>query len=320
MDGGGRLLRSIEGAGTGALAEVRPRFAGPFAVWNGFSAAPAVTRRRQPRAPGTRRPGRPGLGLMLGAVLFGVTGAFGAVRGGAYQVFVDQNGSLPDLLAKTVGFSIQSVVITGLKELSPHEILTGADVTPKNSLAFLDPAALRDRLLSLPLVKDATVRKLFPSDLAVTVTERVPAGLWQNGGQISLIAADGVPIDDVKDDRFNGLPFVVGVGANTRLDEFNDLLEAAGDLKPKVRAGVLVGERRWTLKLDSGLEVQLPEIGAPEALGRLADLEREHKVLEKDIIWLDLRVPGRLTVRLSEDAAAQRAEAMAKKPKKANAT
>ena len=320
MDGGGRLLRSIKGTGSGALAEVRPRFAGPFAVWNGFSAAPVATRRRQARLPGDRRPGRPGWGIALAALLFAVTGAFGAVRGGAYQVFVDENGALPDVLAKVFGFSIQSVAITGLKELSPREILTGGDITPKKSLAFLDPANLRDRLMAMPLIKDATVRKLFPNDLAVTVVERVPAGLWQNGGQISLIAADGVPIDEVKDDRFNTLPFVVGVGANTRLDQFNALLDAAGDLKGKVRAGILVGERRWTLKLDSGLEVQLPEIGAPEALGRLADLERDHKVLEKDIIWLDLRVPGRLTVRLSEDAAAQRAEAMAKKPKKASPT
>lgn len=254
------------------------------------------------------------------AVLFGVTGALGAVRGGEYQTFIDQNGALQDVVAKAAGFSIETVSITGIKELSPQEILAGGDISPKKSLALLDPAALRDRLKALPLVKDATVRKLFPHDLAITIVERLPTALWQNQGQVSLIAADGVPIDEVKDSRFNGLPFVVGTAANTRLEEFRALMDAAGELRDRVRAGILVGERRWTLQMELGVQVELPEIGAAEALGRLAEIERQHKVIEKDVISLDLRVPGRITARLSEDAAAQRAELLAKKPKKANPT
>ena len=255
---------------------------------------------------------------MFVALLFGATGAFGSVRGGEYESFVDQNGTLPDVLAKTAGFSIDTVAISGIKELTPQEILDGGGINPKKSLALLDPNALRDRLRALPLVKDATVRKLFPNDLTVAIVERVPAALWQTDGQVSLIAADGVPIDDVKDARFNDLPFVVGATANTRLDEFRSLMSAAGDLQDRIRAGILVGERRWTLEMESGVQVELPETGAAEALGRLAEIERDHKVLEKDVISLDLRVPGRITARLSEDAAAQRADALAKKSKKAS--
>ena len=130
--------------------------------------------------------------------------------------------------------------------------------------------------------------------------ERDAAALWQKDGQLSLIAADGVPIDTVEDNRFNGLPFLVGDGANERLGEFEALLASAGTLKDKIRAGVLVGQRRWTLQMDSGGEVELPE-------------------LEKDVISIDLRIPGRITARLSEDSAAQRAESLAKRPKaKAN--
>ena len=319
MDGGGRLLRSLGGAGHGSLAEARPRFAGPFAVWAGFSAAPPAPRlRRQPRSTATHRTTRPGWGVVFVALLFGATGAFGSVRGGEYESFVDQNGTLPDVLAKTAGFSIDTVAISGIKELTPQEILDGGGINAKKSLALLDPNALRDRLRALPLVKDATVRKLFPNDLTVAIVERVPAALWQSDGQVSLIAADGVPIDDVKDARFNALPFVVGTAANTRLDEFRSLMSAAGDLQDRIRAGILVGERRWTLEMESGVQVELPETGAAEALGRLAEIERDHKVLEKDVISLDLRVPGRITARLSEDAAAQRADALAKKSKKAS--
>jgi len=43
-------------------------------------------------------------------------------------------------------------------------------------------------------------------------------------------------------------------------------------------------------------------------------LEREQKILERDIIAIDLRMTDRVVVRLTEEAAAARAEAMKKKP------
>ncbi|HEX4765734.1 MAG TPA: cell division protein FtsQ/DivIB [Lichenihabitans sp.] len=322
MDGGGRLLRSIGGAGSGFLAEAHPRFASPFAVLSGkIAPAPPSQSRQRPAAGLSETIGtpRPGWGIALGLLLFGAVGLFGAVRGGEYATFVAQNGSPGDVVAKALGFSIRTIAISGLKELTPREILAGGGISPKLSLALLDPAALRERLRAIPLVKDVTIAKLFPHDLSISVTEREPVALWQNEGQVSLIAGDGVPIDAVHDDRFNALPFVVGADANARLDEYQALLKAAGSLQDKIRAGVLVGDRRWTLRMDSGIEVDLPEIGAAEAMTRLADIETRYRILEKDVVSVDLRIPGRITTRLSEDAAAQRAAALAKKPKaKAN--
>ncbi len=86
------------------------------------------------------------------------------------------------------------------------------------------------------------------------------------------------------------------------------------DLGERVKAGTYVSGRRWTLKLD-GVDIRLPETGAAEALARLAKLERDSRILEKDIIAVDLRLPDRVVVRLTEEAAATRAESQKKKPK-----
>ncbi len=251
----------------------------------------------------------------------GATGLFGSIRGGEYQDFIVANGNPSDILAKALGFSIETVAISGIRELTPIEILTGGEISDRKSLALLDASGLRDRLKGMPLVKDATVRKLYPNDLSIKVEEREPVALWQNNGRVSLIAADGVPIDDVHDDRFNVLPFVVGPDANAHFGEFQALLEAAGDMRDRISAGMWVGDRRWTLKMTSGVQVELPEIEADVALRRLAGIEATSRILEKDVISIDLRIKGRITARLSEDAAAQRAAALAKKPKtKASAT
>ena len=92
------------------------------------------------------------------------------------------------------------------------------------------------------------------------------------------------------------------------------LLDAAGPLKERIRAGTLVAGRRWTLKMDNGMDVRLPELGATDALARLVKLENEQKILEKDVLAIDLRMADRVVVRLTEEAALARAEALKKKP------
>jgi len=69
---------------------------------------------------------------------------------------------------------------------------------------------MRGRLMSLPLVKNASVRKFFPNRLVIEITERQPFGLWQKDGVVKIIAADGAPIDELRDAKFANLPFVVG--------------------------------------------------------------------------------------------------------------
>ncbi len=321
MDGGGRLLGSLTEALSGLAATARPRFAGVpdgFAPGSGTFPAPLRRMTLSRRSTGSwlvPRSTRGGMGLMLTVVMFSATGLFGAVRGGQYADFVRQDGSPLDIAARVFGFPIRAITISGIKELDGREILAAAGIGPNSSLLFLDAAAVRDRLKAVPLVKDAVVTKLFPDRLTVAVDERNPRAIWQDNGHLSIVSGDGVVIDTVTDDRFNGLPFVVGAGANARVHEFRDLLDAAGDLRGRIVAGILVAERRWSLKMDNGLVVELPEDGAAAAVTRLAALDRGMKLLDKDLVSIDLRLPNRVTVRLSEDAAAARAAMLAKKPK-----
>jgi cell division protein FtsQ len=93
------------------------------------------------------------------------------------------------------------------------------------------------------------------------------------------------------------------------------LLEAAGDQRDRIRAGVLVAQRRWTLKTTNGVDILLPESEPAAALASFVQLQRDSHILDKDVLSLDLRQPGRVVARLTEDAAAARAESNAHKTK-----
>jgi cell division protein FtsQ len=314
MDGRGRFLRSV------TTLETRRAPAPAFAP----TVAPPPRGRRarrlglKPRAFVPRALdllAGPGTGAALAIAVLGGTGLYGAVRGGYYEAFIAAAGTPADLLAKTFGFAIDTITITGLAELDEAAILAAAQVSPRNSLPLLDAAKVRERLIAIPLVKEAGVAKLYPDRLLITIEERRPYALWQQDGEVHVVAADGTRLDAMRGPRFAHLPHVVGVGANERASDYVALVAAAGDLADRIRAGILVSRRRWILKTTNGLDIHLPEIEPAAAVAALMDLQRTSGILDKDVISLDLRQPGRIVARLSEEAFAGRAQNAARKAK-----
>ncbi|HTD00428.1 MAG TPA: cell division protein FtsQ/DivIB, partial [Bradyrhizobium sp.] len=83
------------------------------------------------------------------------------------------------------------------------------------------------------------------------------------------------------------------------------------------KAAILIGERRWNLRLNDGLDIRLPETDVGNALLALSNLDKDEHLFSKDIAAIDMRLPDRLIVQLSEDAAKAREDALKKKdPKK----
>lgn len=337
MDGGRRVLRSLKEsvAAPFTFAHARPAAAERAVLGASFTAAPLASAypnsatarkfREKPRRTGfvaraASLAARPGAGFVLASLFFGAVGLTGLVHNGDYDELVSRYGTPRDIFARASGFSIGAVTITGQSELREADVLGASGVRSVDSLLFLDVGAVRERLLQIPLVESVRVLKLYPNRLVIALEERRPFALWQRDGRISVVAVDGTPIDDMRDDHFLGLPFVVGEGAEKRLDEYVRLLASAGDLKPRIKAGIFVGGRRWNLNMTNGVAVKLPEQDPEGALAVLQRLQREAGILDKDILSVDLRVPDRVAVRLTEEAAASRAAALSRKSHKGGQT
>ncbi len=257
------------------------------------------------------------LEIALTVMVLAAAAGYGAFRGGQFDAFVARHGGVADVAARALGFGIDVVTVSGAAHMSEENVLSIAGISSRSSLPFFDVAAARSRLEADPLVAGASVRKLYPNRIVIDIVERTPYALWQKDGEIKAIAADGAPIDDVRDGRFAGLPFVVGEGANERATEFAGLLDSLEELRTRVEAGVLIGGRRWNLRLKNGVDVKLPETDAKGAVVRLLALERADRILERDVLALDLRAPDRVFVRLTQESAAAWADAHAPKKKDA---
>jgi cell division protein FtsQ len=333
MDGGGCLdqpltrSRPVTTEEFGALAPAShpPRGADDFARSVGTARAfadrfawPKVYRRRitRWRSRIMRLPPPPGLGIAASLLLLGATLGYGAVAGDHLPVVIDWVKDVRDAAANATGFRIAAISLTGPKEVSREEVLTVAGVTGHASLLFLDADAARTRLLANPWIADAAVLKLYPDRLQITITERQAFALWQKDGRVGVIAADGTVLEPFVENRYVRLPLVVGRGAERRAKDFLAILDRYPDIRSQLRASIMVADRRWNLRLKNGIDVRLPETNVEQALDRLVALDREKKILSRDILAIDLRLSDRVTVRLSDAAAAAREEALKDKKKK----
>jgi cell division protein FtsQ len=322
MDGGGRLDQPLMRSGPTAAEDVGARFDEPH-----HPRADNDPRRGQALAEYRRLIGRwrlrirrvlPPTGLGIAASMFLLTAAlgYGAIAGGHVANVLDWLKDVREGAANAVGFRIAAVSLSGSREVSREEILTTAGVSGRASLLFLDAAAARTRLLANPWIADAAVLKLYPDRLQITVTERQAFALWQKDGRVSVIAADGTVLEPFVEDRYLALPLAVGRGAERGIKDFLAIIDRYPDIRSLVRASVLVAERRWNLRLNNGVDVRLPEDNVAQALDRLVVLDREKKLLSRDIVAVDLRLPDRVSVRLSDAAAEARDEALKDKKKK----
>ena len=170
------------------------------------------------------------------------------------------------------------------------------------AMPLVDVAGIREKLLRYGWVKDARVSRRLPDTLVIDIVERKPAALWQDAEKLSLIDSEGVVLDKVKVSDMPDLPLLVGPGANAHSGGLNALLAAVPSLKPQLESAKWIGGRRWDLVFQSGETVVLPEGDgdAQKALAKFAKLDKSAGLLGRGIKRFDLRIPGKMIVRLPQ--------------------
>lgn len=246
--------------------------------------------------------------LLLGGVIMS-----GLVNGG----YLDYEGSpwmqLPGKAAGVVGMAAQEITITGLEHHEPETLLSAIGVQPGGSLMGFDAVQARNILQNLDWVQSAKVQRLFPNQLVVEVKEREPFAIWQRGSAYYVIDKSGAAMSGLEASQMVRLPLVTGEGANSAAAELINQLSAYPDIMLQVKAAARVGSRRWTLYLDNGITVQLPERDWQQAIATADELNKTQRILARGIRSLDLRLPGRVTVEVAALAATDTKSADKKK-------
>jgi cell division protein FtsQ len=236
----------------------------------------------------------------LAFLAFGITVSHGLSRGGYFENPVSPWSKLSGAMAGVVGLAADNIQISGLSQHDPQQLLAALNIRPGSSMIGFDANLARTTLQDMNWVKAASVQRDYPNTLKINVVERIAFALWQHKQELQLIDETGASMGHPQFLMANHLPIVTGEGANLNAFQLVNDLSAIPALSQKVSAAARVGQRRWTLYLDNGVKVALPELGVPQALKTVWDLEQQQGIFEKGISMIDMRIPGQMIVQLSE--------------------
>jgi cell division protein FtsQ len=196
-----------------------------------------------------------------------------------------------------LGFTVQEIEVEGRATTPRGDILKAIEAGRGTPILAVSPTRVKQQLETLPWIRTASVERHLPDTLYIRLTERVPLALWQRQGKMMLIDHDGVVVTTEHLDRYSNLLLVVGDDAPRNAASLIQVLQTQPDLMRRVSAAIRVGERRWNLQLDSAITIELPETNVADAWAHLAQIDRGHALLARDIELVDLRLTDRVVVR-----------------------
>lgn len=249
--------------------------------------------------PGIRTGLRVGIPLGMIAIAAGVFLANEARRDAVRMFVTDVRASIQERPEFMVGL----MAIDGAGTSVGQDIREAVPIDFPISSFDLDLEQIREAVTGLDPVKEASVRIRPGGILQIDVIERLPALVWRSYEGLAVLDETGAHVGELpnRTERAD-LPLIAGEAANVAVKEALLLFETAEPLGARLRGLLRIGERRWDVILDRGQRILLPTRNPAQALERVIALNEAQDLLERDLTVVDMRIPERTTIRMTQNA------------------
>jgi cell division protein FtsQ len=206
-------------------------------------------------------------------------------------------------------FTLRTIRVEGVEETALRRVnvltIRGSAVPRiRGNFFTADLNAVRIAFESVPWVRKAMVRREWPNTLIVTLEEHRALGTWGDDGRLLSVKGDvfTANLAEAEDDgellEFDG-PDGSEKEVATRFSQFRDWL---APLKVMPEAVELSNRYAWTVKLDSGVTVQLGRADSDatlkERIARLVSVYPQlMERLQGKIENVDMRYPNGLALK-----------------------
>ncbi len=207
-------------------------------------------------------------------------------------------------LKKPGRFPLRQIHLDGVVNSDVEETLAIINVEKGVNLFTIDLDGVKKNLLTLPWMRTVQVKRVFPDSLSITIKEKVAVCMGKDDERLSLLDEYGLVIKEVEARDPLVFPVVATTGRREERPEkavwIINLLGRHPWLKEKVSEAIGYAGNRWVLYTDKGIKIILSG-NADHELELLMRLQKRYDILNRRVRQVELRIPGRVAVRVAED-------------------
>ena len=235
--------------------------------------------------------------VLCSAGLFGAF-VFGLLSDGGRRT-ADPKPFIPriDKLVAGLGFGIDVITIRGHRYASDTDIFDALSLDEAHSFVRFDSAKAQRRIETLSWVKDVEIKRVLPNRLELTIREREPFVVWQDGQGLHLVDGEGRVLSGTDERGAPDLPRIAGKSAPKHAAQLFAVLVNHPRIAARLLEARRIAERRWSLHLNNGTVIHLPADAESAALARLNANQRLLALVDKSQEIIDLRTESSIVVR-----------------------
>ena len=197
--------------------------------------------------------------------------------------------------ARLPGLAVKGVVVKGeLRRVKREGFDVLAARVVKGNFFTLDIHNVQNEFESLPWVRSASVRRVWPDQLEVRLEEHVPLARW---GTEALVNEQG----ELFRAAYSGeLPRFIGPEGSEK-EMTAAYLQFQRQLREDDRQAVelvMSPRRAWSIKLESGMVLELGRTDMRERLARFVSVDKLMSELKERRGHVDLRYPNGFALKL----------------------
>lgn len=177
------------------------------------------------------------------------------------------------------------------KDLSA--LATAAAIAPGTGAFSVDLDALNARVGAVPGVRASAVHRRADGNLVVRVKLYRAVALWTDGQNYFPLSADGTIVNQPDAERKSGTVLFRGPLPS----DIGEITNVAHNLIGNLDYMEWIENRRWNLITTGGTTILLPEKNPDDAIAQLIVLDKNHKILSRDIKTIDMRDSARILVK-----------------------
>jgi len=198
-----------------------------------------------------------------------------------------------------MGFAVREVYVADRSKTPQDELLKALGTRIGDPILYFDAATARRRLLEIGWIDDARIERRLPDRIIVVLKERTPIAIWQHQRKFLLVDRSGAVIGPKERGEYANLKIIIGEDAPKHAAELMAMLDREPAMMERVTHATWVSDRQWTIRIENAIDVKLPADSPEAAWQKLVDMERDYRVLKRDISSVDLRVPDKISVRVN---------------------